>query len=43
MAKLLGQVLVHLDSTPSMPGRLAAARRIAEQEGAALCALYAVS
>ena len=36
-----GQVLVHLDATRSAPARLAAARRIADEQGAALAALYA--
>lgn len=36
------QVLVHLDATPSAPARLAAARGIAQEHGAALAALYAV-
>ncbi len=37
------QVLVHLDATGSAPARLAAARGIAQQHGAALAALYAVA
>jgi nucleotide-binding universal stress UspA family protein len=36
------QVLVHLDPTRATPARLAAARRIAGEQGAALCGLYAV-
>lgn len=35
------QVLVHLDATASAPGRLAAARALAQEHGAALAALYA--
>lgn len=39
----LRQVLVHLDPTASARPRLAAARRIAQQQGAELAALYAVT
>lgn len=41
MATSFQQVLVHLDPTQSTPHRLAAAREIAGQQGAALAALYA--
>jgi len=42
MTSSLRQILVHLDHTESTPQRLSCARRIAEQHGAALAALYAV-
>jgi len=42
MANSLRQVLVHLDPSPSLPARLAAAREIALRHEASLAALYAV-
>ena len=41
MTTSLRQVLVHLDATRAAPLRLAAARQLAQQHGAALAALYA--
>lgn len=41
MTSSLKQVLVHLDATKAAPLRLAAARQIAQQQGAALASLYA--
>lgn len=41
MATSFRQVLVHLDPTRAAPRRLAAARAIAQEHGAALAALYA--
>lgn len=41
MTTSLRQVLVHLDATQAAPLRLAAARQLAQQQGAALAALYA--
>jgi nucleotide-binding universal stress UspA family protein len=43
MASSLRQVLVHLDATSKVADRLAIARQIAEQQGAALSALYAAT
>jgi nucleotide-binding universal stress UspA family protein len=43
MIPSLRQVLVHLDATRAATYRLEAARRIAQQHGAALAALYAVT
>jgi nucleotide-binding universal stress UspA family protein len=43
MASSLRQVLVHLDATRSLADRLAVARKVAEQQGAALAALYAAT
>lgn len=43
MSPCLRQILVHLDPGAASPGRLAAARRIAEQHGAGLAAFYAVT
>lgn len=37
------QLLVHMDYRASMPNRLSAARKLAEQHGAAVCALYATT
>jgi len=37
------QILVHVDATRAAPLRLALARRLAEQQGAALAALYAAT
>lgn len=43
MTSSLRQILVHLDPTAGSAARLVAARRIAQQHGAALAALYAVT
>ena len=43
MAPSLRQLLVHLDATRALPDRLAVARKIAKQHGAALAALYAAT
>jgi nucleotide-binding universal stress UspA family protein len=43
MTSSLRQILVHLDHTEATPQRLSCARRIAQQHGASLAALYAVS
>jgi nucleotide-binding universal stress UspA family protein len=43
MKTSLRQILVHLDATASAVPRLSAARRIAQQQGASLAALYAVT
>lgn len=43
MTATLKQLLVHLDATQATAHRLAAARRIADDHGAALAALYAAS
>jgi nucleotide-binding universal stress UspA family protein len=43
MKTSLRQILVHLDATASSLPRLSAARRIAQQQGAGLAALYAVT
>lgn len=43
MATTYRQILVHLDATGAVAQRLAAARRIAQENGAALAALYATT
>jgi len=43
MASSLRQVLVHLDATRALADRLAVARKVAKQHGAALAALYAAT
>jgi nucleotide-binding universal stress UspA family protein len=43
MTSSIKQVLVHLDATRAAPLRLAAARSVAQQQGAALAALYATT